>query len=87
MAIDASHVLTIPLFMLNLPRSSKFNGQKKQLVEKSFELLFSPSPIGETASPLFFEGLRHNLGFELLIEVYLAQASVLVFKLFHASHE
>jgi len=38
MAIDASHVLTIPLFKLNLPRSSKFNGQIQQLVEKSFEL-------------------------------------------------
>jgi hypothetical protein len=38
MAIDASHVLTIPLFKLNLPLSSKFNGQIQLLVEKSLEL-------------------------------------------------
>ena len=38
MAIDASHVLTIPLFKINLPRSSRFDGQIHQLVEKSFEL-------------------------------------------------
>ena len=38
MAIDASHVLTIPLFKLDLPLSSKFNGQIQLLVEKSFEL-------------------------------------------------
>ena len=38
------------------------------------------------ASPLFFEGLRHDLGFELFLKVHLLQTTVLFFELFHARH-
>lgn len=38
MTIDASHVLTIPLFRLNLPINNKFDILIKQLVDTSFEL-------------------------------------------------
>ena len=38
MTIDASHVLTIPLFKLNLPRINKFDAYIQQLLDKSFEL-------------------------------------------------
>ena len=38
MTIDASHVLTIPLFKLNLPRTNKFDAYIQQLVDTSFEL-------------------------------------------------
>ena len=37
-------------------------------------------------SPLFFEGLRNDLGLELFLKVHLLQAAVLFFELFHARH-
>ena len=38
------------------------------------------------ASPLFFEGLRHDLSLELFLKVHLLQTTVLFFELFHARH-
>jgi uncharacterized membrane protein YhhN len=34
----------------------------------------------------FFDRIRHNLGFELFLEVHLLQASVFFLELFHARH-
>ena len=38
------------------------------------------------ASPLFYEGLRHDLSLELFLKVHLLQTTVLFFELFHARH-
>ena len=38
------------------------------------------------ASPLFFERLRDNFSLELFLKVHLLQATVFIFKLFHARH-
>ena len=46
-----------------------------------------PSHVGEMASPLFCESLGDDLRLELLLDVHLAQAPVLLFQLLHASHE
>src|SRR5690606_27790881 len=45
-----------------------------------------PSRDDETASPLFFKSLLHDLGLELLLDVHLAQAGVLGLQLLHARH-
>lgn len=39
------------------------------------------------ASPLFCKSLRHDLSLELLLDVHLAQASVLFLLLLHARHQ
>lgn len=64
MTIDASHVLTIPLFKLNLPRINKFDAYIQQLVDKSFELENRERKIREdtllkrtACARLFIEGL------------------------------
>ena len=64
MTIDASHVLTIPLFRLNLPSSSKFDVLIEQLVDTSFELesrerkIRDKTLLSRTATArLFIEGL------------------------------
>ena len=64
MTIDASHVLTIPLFKLNLPRTNKFDAYIQQLVDTSFELesrerkIRDKTLLSRTATArLFIEGL------------------------------
>src|SRR5271170_8248521 len=45
-----------------------------------------PSHAVEMASDFFCESLRDNLGLELLVEVHLLEAPVLVLKLLHPRH-
>src|SRR5690606_26202620 len=45
-----------------------------------------PSRDDETASPLFFKSLLHDLGFKLLFDIHLAQAGVLRLQFLHTRH-
>jgi len=61
-------------------------GMPPECTRRVLSLLFGPSLAYEMASPLFFEGMRHDLGLKFFLKVHPLQAPNLIFELFHPAH-